>query len=215
MLIGIAMTRWRSAWVALLLLFVLPSNVLAQTAEWDPTGAVAAYSAALNAHDLEAALALFDDTGSATDASGHHFEGRPGLTEFLLGNGFGSPETHISTQNLHVVGNRAVWTYLCSCTAGPTEVREVRLVMSHNKISVFAEMPPPMAPVRRPDTRALPWLPLSALALAVLAAGLGMRRGRTPAPARRATQGRLLAGLVQARATRMYTYGGANADTDR
>ena len=106
-------------------LIAAPLSVGAQV--WDPTAAISAYSAALNVHDLPAALALFDQYGSATDAAGHHFEGRQGLTEFLLNSGFGSPDARISTENLHIVGNRAVWTYSCSCATGTTEVR---LVMS-------------------------------------------------------------------------------------
>src|SRR5438105_14179106 len=102
--------------------------------EQGPGAAVMAYSAALNSHDLATALALFDQYGSATDARGRHFEGRAGLTEFLIGSGCDTPDAHITTEGLHVVANRAVWTYSCSCAAGSTEVR---LVLNHDKISVF------------------------------------------------------------------------------
>ena len=88
----------------------------AQTVD-DPASVVEAYVDALNAHDLAAALALFDQNGSATDAQGRHFEGRDGLTEFLLANGFGAANMRIATTQLQVFGNRALWTYTCSCSA--------------------------------------------------------------------------------------------------
>jgi hypothetical protein len=86
---------------------------------------------------LPAALALFDQYGSATDAAGHHYEGGAGLTEFLLASGFATPDAHITTQNLHIVANRAVWTNACSCGTGSTlatrtcslTVDEVRLMV--------------------------------------------------------------------------------------
>jgi SnoaL-like domain len=192
--------------VALLLLVLCaaPSTVAAQ--EWDPFTTVAAYSAALNAHDVAAALALFDDNGSATDTSGRHFEGRAGLTQFLLASGFGSQDARITTQTLTVVANRAIWTFRCSCAPGPTEAR---LVLIHNKISVFAEMKPPARPLQRPDAGLLPWLIGLALAAATLAVALGwVRHARlAPAPiAPRASQGRLLAALA------LYTPGGADSD---
>jgi hypothetical protein len=190
------------ATAALLFLFALsamPAPVAAQ--QWDPAVAISAYSAALNAHDLDAGLALFDQYGSATDAAGHHFEGRAGLTEFLLGSGFANPSTRISTERLHIVANRAVWTYTCSCASGSTEVR---LVLNHNKISVFAIIAPPAAPVRRADYGLLPWLLGLALVAGAVASGFrfGIWRARAvPAPSvPRPAQGRLLAALVQARA---------------
>jgi SnoaL-like domain len=181
--------------VALLLtaLFALPATAAAQT-EWNPAAAVSAYSAALNAHDLASALALFDEYGSATDTSGHHFEGQAGLTEFLMGSGFGSSTSHVTTVSLIVVANRAIWTYSCSCAAASTEVR---MVMNHDKISVFAEMAPPAAPPRSPNAGDRLWLVGLGLVAAALAGGLlfGLRRGRSAAVPRRASQGRLLAAL--------------------
>jgi hypothetical protein len=188
------------------LLFVLcaaPSTAAAQ--QWNPEAAVLAYSAALNAHDLDSALALFDEYGSATDGSGRHFEGRAGLTEFLLANGFGNSSSRVTTQGLQIVANRAVWTYACSCTAGSTEVR---LVLNHNKISVFAVMPAPAAPVQKADAGILPWMVGLGLVAGALAGGLqfGLRRGRSVAAPPRPSQGRLLAALVA------YRPGGADSD---
>jgi SnoaL-like domain len=197
--------------VAGVILFVLcaaPPSVTAQ-ADWDPGGAVAAYSAALNAHDLASALALFDDYGSASDRSGRNYAGRAGLTEFLLGSGFGNPQAQITTRSLIVVANRAIWTYTCSCAAGPTDVR---MVMNHDKISVFDVVAPHPPAFRRADAGALPWLIGLGLVAGALAGGLGLRRGRVPAPVPRASQGRLLAGLAQAHAARGYTPGGAASD---
>lgn len=192
--------------MALLVLGVLgarPPAVAAQTD--DPAAGIFAYSAALNAHDVNSALALFDEYGSATDGSGRHFYGRAGLTEFLLGSGFGTPNASISTIALQVVANRAFWTYTCSCTDGSTQVR---LVFNHNKISVFALQGPSAAPrVEAADAGILPWLVGLGLCVGVLAAALqfGWPRGR-PGPAPRPAQGRLLAGL------RLYTAGGAASD---
>ena len=161
----------------------------------DPSAAISAYSAALNVHDLPAALALFDQYGSATDAAGHHFEGRAGLTEFLLDSGFGSPDARISTENLHVVANRALWTYSCSCATGSTEVR---LVMNREKISVFAVMAPRATPQPRVGGGLLPWLAALGAVLCAVAGGVGLWRRHTASPApRRQTQGHLLAGLRQ------------------
>jgi hypothetical protein len=47
---------------------------------------------------VRAALALFDQYGSATDSRGRHYEGQAGLTEFLLASGFNSPDAHIETE---------------------------------------------------------------------------------------------------------------------
>jgi SnoaL-like protein len=196
----------------LLVLCAMPSTVAAQVV-WDPAAAVTAFSAAMNAHDMAAALALFDDNGSATDTSGRHFEGRAGLTAFLLGSGFGSPDASITTTKLIIAGNRAIWTFQCSCTAGGTEVRMVMLPTG--KISVFAEMAPPGPPLRKADAGLLPWLLglLAGTVIGGLGFGLARTRPRGPAPIPRASQGRLLSALAQARATRPYTLvGGADSD---
>jgi hypothetical protein len=186
------------------------SGVAAQ--ESGPAAAISAYSAALNAHDLAAGLALFDQYGSATDAHGRHFEGPAGLTEFLLDSGFSSLDARITTEGLHVVANRAVWTYKCSCAAGSTEVR---LVVNHDRISVFAVLPPPTAAAPKADAGVLAWLVgraqwsvavlpwLVGLGLAAGArAALAMRWGRVAASSPRPNQGRLLAALAQARQRR-------------
>jgi hypothetical protein len=175
-------------------LTAVPLTVGAQV--WDPAVAVSAYSAALNTHDLPAALALFDQYGSATDAAGHHFEGRAGLTDFLVSSGFDSPDARITTEGLHVVGNRAVWTYRCSCATGSTEVR---LVLNHDKISVFAVMAQPAAPQPRSSPGWLPWLAGLGLVAGALAGLFGLWRGRPACPAPRQTQGHLLAALALSR----------------
>jgi len=166
---------------------------------------VSAYSAALNAHDVSAALALFDEYGSATDGSGRHYEGRDGLTEFLLANGFGNTSARVTTEGLHIVANRAVWTFTCSCTAGATEVR---LVLNQSKISVFAVTAAPPPPTRKADAGILPWMIGLGVLTGTLAGGLqfGLRRGRSVAAAPRPSQGRLLAAL------RTYRPGGADSD---
>ncbi len=181
-----------------------PETAAAQV--WDPAAAVGAYSAALNAHQLETALALFDENGSATDKFGHHFEGRAGLTEFLLGSGFGSPDARITTDSLVVVANRAIWTYSCSCADGSTNVRLV--MMNGNKISVFAVVAPPAQPLPRADAWALRRILGFGVGAGALAAGLALVRQRPSAPVRRASQGRLLAGLMQAHTARLYSAGG-------
>jgi hypothetical protein len=181
--------------VALGALLCALSAASASAQIWDPTAAVSAYSAALNAHDVQQALALFDQYGSATDAAGHHFEGRAGLTEFLMQSGFNSPDAHIATDNLHIVGNRAVWTYSCSCAQGTTEVR---LVLNRDKISVFFVIAPRALPQPRADAGLQPVLAgLGAVACA-LAGGIGLWRRHTASPvAPRQAQGHLLAGLRQ------------------
>lgn len=183
----------------LLLVFAAPSTAAAQVG-WDPAAAISAYSAALNAHDLASALALFDENASADISSGRHFAGQAGLTEFLMRSGFGDPEAHITTRSLLVVANRANWTYMCSCADGSTDVRIV--LNDQNKISVFAIMAPTAKPLRTSDARGFPWLAGLALVVAAMAVGLGLRRRRPAAPTRRASQGHLLAALVQARAPR-------------
>ncbi len=193
------LVAWRRHAVALGIfvcaLAAMPSVAVAQI--WDPAAAISAYSAALNVHDLPAALALFDQYGSASDAAGHHFEGRAGLTEFLLISGFSSPDAHISTENLYVVANRAVWTYSCSCASGTTEVR---LVMNREKISVFAVMPPRPLPQPRADTGLQPWLAALGAVMCALAGGAGLWRRHSASPvAPRQAQGHLLAGLRQSR----------------
>lgn len=162
--------------------------------EWDPASAVSAYSAALNAHDLPAALAMFDEYSSATDAAGHHFEGPAGLTDFLLASGFGNPDAHITTVSLRVAGNRAIWTYACSCT---TTATDARLVLSRDKISVFFILAPPARPVSRPNAGVLPSLIGLALLASVLAGSLALRHRQTADPAPRQSQGHLLAALQQ------------------
>jgi len=139
---------------AFVLIGLCSAAPVAAAPDWDPAPAIAAYTAAVNAHDLPAALALFDQYGSATDIRGRHYEGPASLTEFLLATGFSSPDAHIQTVGVHIVGNRAVWTYVCSCQ---TEPIEVRMVMNQNKISVFAIMPPPAAPLRKAAARPVPW----------------------------------------------------------
>src|SRR4051812_29763019 len=131
--------RWikrLGALLAALLVLVLggasPRTAAAQG--FDPASTVGAYAAALNAHNLAAGLALFDQNGSATDKAGRHFEGRDGLTAFLLESGFGSPDARVTTDHLRVLGNRALWTYTCSCA---TDTTEVRLVVNQDKITVF------------------------------------------------------------------------------
>jgi hypothetical protein len=199
-----------AAAVLLVLLCAAPSTVAAQSADWDPAGTVSAYAAALNAHDVDSALALFDQNGSASDKSGHNYAGHAGLTEFLLNSGFGNPQARITTRTLTVVANRALWTYTCTCAPGSTDVR---MVLLHDKISVFAIMPPPAPPLRRADAGVLPWLIGLGLLAGACAGGLGLWRGRY-APIPRATQGRLLAALVQARAGQGYALGG-RPDSER
>jgi hypothetical protein len=190
-------------------LYATPGTVAAQ--EWDPTAAVSAYSAALNAHDMPAALALFDQYGSATDAAGHHFEGSAGLAEFLLGNGFNNPDARITTEGLHIVANRAVWTYSCSCATRSTEVR---LVMNHNKISVFAVVAPPAPPQPRSGAGLLLWLVGLGLTAGTLAGGFSLWRRRTAAVTVRQdqAQGRLLAALLQSRQGRQATHAALRKD---
>jgi len=186
------MARWVAPLLVLLAaLCGLPSTAAAQVS--DPAAAIAAYSAALNAHDLGAALALFDPNGSATDARGHNFRGRDGLTQFLLDSGFDSPDAHVTTQNVHVIANRAVWTYSCSCAAGSTEVR---MVVNRDGISVFAIIAPPAArPEARPQTVLLPWVVGLGLVAVALAWALTLVRPKPQPP--RPGQGYLLAALLE------------------
>ena len=188
--------------LALLLLLVEPApGVAAQSAD-DPASIVNAYSTALNAHDLPAALALFDQNGSATDLHGHHFEGRSGLTEFLLANGFGTANARLRTNNLQVFGNRALWNYTCSCGISATSVR---VVLNHNKIVVFF-MQPAGAAVQPTAQAGGPSAALWLAALSLLAAVLLLVRGafgvRQPLPPRPA-QGRLMAELARAHGVRV------------
>jgi SnoaL-like domain len=194
------MTGVRRVAAALLLLVLCAAPPAVAAQAWDPGATVLAYSAALNAHDLASALALFDENGSAGNSDGPHFEGQAGLTQFLLASGFGNPAARITTRSLIVVANRAIWTYTCSCADGSTEVRIV--MNDHQKISVFAIMAPPAKPLPKVGAGVLPWLIGLGLVAAALAGGLGLWRGRPVAPAPRASQGRLLAALVQARAAR-------------
>jgi hypothetical protein len=165
----------------------------AQTAD-DPASIVEAYVAALNAHDVTAALALFDQNGSATDANGRHFEGRRGLSEFLLANGFGATDARIATSELQVFGNRALWTYTCSCDSIATSAR---VVLNHNKIIVFFMNAPGASVsggIATPGTSLALWFMLLALLVGVALTLRGaFRHERIPPP--RPAQGRLLAGL--------------------
>jgi hypothetical protein len=165
----------------------------AQTSD-DPLSVVEAYVDALNAHDLGKALALFDQNGSATDVHGRHFQGRDGLTEFLLANGFGASSTRVATNQLQVFGNRALWTYTCTCSA---HAADARVVLNHNKIIVFF-MEVPLGSGKSSGSSG-PSLALWVMVLALLAAFALTLRGaldRDRAPPRpRPAQGRLLAGL--------------------
>jgi hypothetical protein len=163
---------------------------------WDPAAIVSAYTAALTNGDVDSALALFDDNGSASDLAGRTYSGRDGLRAFLTSNGFGA-HSGLSTDRLVVVANRAIWDYTCSCASRPTEVRIV--LNDQDKISVFAMFPSHAPPAR--SGASLPvWLfglPLMAAA----AAGLGWRkRVSVPPSAPRAAQGRLIAALREAHA---------------
>jgi hypothetical protein len=193
-------SRWllvKLFWVGCVLVsltLALPSTVAAEEA--GPAAAIAAYTAALNAHDLPTALALFDQYGSATDIHGRHFEGSAALTEFLAQSGFTNPDAQITTTNLHVVANRAVWMYKCTCNEGATEVR---LVINHDRISVFAIQAPPAT-----VTRATPTTPplTGVVAFLVLALGAGALSAhvlRSRPPASRKTAGQLLIALAAAR----------------
>ena len=190
------------ALVLVLLVFATGRGAFAQ--ELDPASVINAYSTALNSHDAAAALDLFDQYGSATDLSGRHFEGHDGLLAFLQTSGFDTPEARVSTQNVHVVANRAVWTYTCSCVEGPLEAR---VVTNHGKITVFAVNRP--AGYARPLTSAsgrsdvFPWL----IGLGVLALGAAIvRHQRQSRLERRAREqqgdGRLLAALLEAQSKR-------------
>jgi len=185
----------------LLLLLGTAPGASAQSAE-DPESVVNAYSAALNGHDMPAALALFDQNGSATDLRGRHFEGRSGLTEFLLANGFGTANARVRTNGLQVIGNRAVWTYACSCAATATDVR---VVLNHNKIVVFFMVPPGVAPTAAAPASgpsAALWLAGLSLVAAVLLLVRGAFTASQPAPPRPA-QGRLMAELARAHGVRV------------
>ena len=109
--------------------------------------------------------------------------------------GFNYPDAHIATDNLHIVGNRAVWTYSCSCAQGTTEVR---LVLNRDKISVFFVIAPRALPQPRADAGLQPVLAgLGAVACA-LAGGISLWRRHTASPvAPRHAEGHLLAGLRQ------------------
>jgi len=189
--------------LALLFSFVGTAPGVSAQASDDPASIVNAYSAALNAHDLPAALALFDQNGSATDLHGHHYEGRSGLTEFLLANGFGAANTRLRTNNLQVFGNRALWSYTCSCGISATDVR---VVLSHNKIIVFFMQPPGAtgaAASQASGPSAALWLAVLALLAAVLLTVRGAFGVRQPAPPPRPAQGRLMAELARAHGVRV------------
>ena len=162
--------------------------------EMDPAAVISAYAAAFNAHDAAAALDLFDQFGSATDITGHHFQGREALLAFLLNNGFGDPDAHIATDRVHVVANRAAWVFTCSCADGPIEGRVVTV---RGRIVVFGVMRPAAgSSTSRNDVSALPLV--IGLGLALLLAGAVVREclaGGPAAPPRR-QDGRLLAALA-------------------
>jgi hypothetical protein len=188
----------RLAWA--LLALALTATPAQAAADWDPAAAIAAYSAALNAHDLEAGLALFDEYGSATDVHGRHYEGPASLTEFLVANGFGHPDAYIQTERLHIVANRAVWTYSCSCAPASTEVR---MVTNHNKISVFAVQAPPSGPIRPRSVAGPPWLVYGTGLAGLAGFALHLARRRS---AERSPRGSLLTALAVARQDRRKLY---------
>jgi hypothetical protein len=201
---GVGSCWLAGAWWLLVLSAAVPVTASAQG--FDPASTIGAYTAALNNHDVAAALALFDKNGSATDAAGHTYEGRAGLTEFLLDSGFDNPDARIATDHLRVLGNRAMWTYACSCADGLTEVR---MVVNQDKISVFyVRRVPTSADAASTRLRASPaatqlaWEPLLVglgLGLALAAVVLGLRRRRPPSPPTRSSQGNLLASLALSR----------------
>lgn len=176
-----------------LLLFLAAPAANAQSAD-DPAAVVDAFTAAFNAHDLNAALALFDPNGSATDIGGRHFDGRLGLTQFLLDSGFAEPGAHITTTGLQVFGNRALWSYSCSCAA---DVTNARVVLNHNRIVVFFVTRPNAAAATASGGSWTPsaalWPALLALLVAIVLTVRGMHGEQAPPP--RPAQGRLLAGL--------------------
>ena len=117
------------------------------------------------------------------------------MTEFLLANGFGAANMRIATNQLQVFGNRALWTYTCSCSAQATGAR---VVLNHNRIIVFFMNVAP-ASANGGGSASGPSLALWVMVVAVLvASALTVRRAlhRDRAPPRpRPAQGRLLAGL--------------------
>lgn len=191
------MARFVAAGLVLLAVWAMPASAAAQP--WDPAATISAYSTALSKHDVDAALALFDEYGSATDRDGHTFSGRDGLSTFLRANGFGAPNARIATQDLQIVANRAIWDYTCSCASGATEVRMV--LNEQGKISVFAMVRPRAAPAPQRPAQVPVWL-LGLAGLGVVLLGLRWRMQAPPPDprARRASQGRLLAGLREAHA---------------
>jgi hypothetical protein len=181
--------------VPVLLLLTHALAVEAEAQSIDPGAVVQAYVADLNTHDVTRALGLFDQYGSATDIHGRVYQGQAELAEFLLANGFGDARASISTQHLTIAGNRAIWTYACSCADVPVTVR---VVLQHDKISVFALVPPPAASTPRAAQSAdINWL---AVAIAGLSAAFvfGAVRGRAAPSLPRPAQGRLLVGLEKA-----------------
>jgi hypothetical protein len=176
----------------------------AAAAELDPAAAIAAYSEAFNAHDVGAAVALFDQYGSATDIRGRHYDGPEGLFDFVLASGITRLDAQIKTESMHIVGNRAVWRYSCNCASGVTEVR---LVVNRDKITVFAITPPPTAPYTRRTSSLMPWMFGAGVAgFGVLGGAFTMwryrRREPSAAPARRYAEGQLLLALAEAQKQR-------------
>jgi SnoaL-like protein len=176
-----------------LLAIVLPGVGWAQSpqAGADPAGVVAAYAAAINAHDLPRALDLFDDVGSASDTAGRSYQGRAALMAFLAETGLARPDARVATQNVHVVANRAVWTFTCSCAAAPMEAR---LVTNAGRITVLALQRPP-APTRMASSSIGMAEPLLLILAGVAISLLLIARRKPHAAAPRPSQGRLLQGL--------------------
>jgi hypothetical protein len=184
--------------LAVLLLVLLAHTTSAQAQSADPGTVVQTYLADLNAHNVSGALALFDQYGSATDVHGRVYQGQTALAEFLLSNGFADPSASISTQHLTVAGNRAIWTYACSCAKVPVTVR---VVLQHDKISVFAMTPPAVGSTARAaalDAFAVPWLAGVAVLGLLLAFAFGMSHEHAEPSQPRPAQGRLLVGLEKA-----------------
>jgi hypothetical protein len=196
-MVGLQSARYLLATASALALLALTTTAHAEP--WDTGAVVDSYAAALNAHDLDAGLALFDEYGSATDIRGHNFQGSDELTSFLLASGFGQPDAQITTLRLLVVANRAIWTYSCSCSDTPIDVRMV--LANDHKISVFAIMPPAAQTTQNAgDT--VPWPIVLAAASLIFAAGSWVYRCRQPrldSLPRPAQGGRLLAALASTR----------------
>ncbi|MBV9173983.1 MAG: nuclear transport factor 2 family protein [Chloroflexi bacterium] len=184
---------------AVLLLVLLVVAAPAEAQQWDPASTVVAYREALARGDVDSALRLFDDNGSATDPAGHNYRGPEGLREFLQANGFLSANVRISNEQVRVIANRAIWTYTCSCTSGPTEVRIV--INDQSKITVFA-MFPARTVVPSRATSNWPAFALGGTLLGAVLVWLTWRKRVAPTVMPpRAAQGRLIAALREARSS--------------